>query len=75
MGNQDDSLAESREDRLEVLLELQSDHRIKGTQRFVQKEQVRVQHERAHEADALSLSSGQLTGKSIQEQIIQPYEV
>ena len=62
MGDQHHRLAEPGEDVAQVLLQLVANHRIQRAERLVEQEHVGVEHQGAHEADALALSSGELAG-------------
>lgn len=55
--DQDDGLCELLEDVAEVLLEFCSDHGVERAHGFVEQEDLGVEHEGAHEPDALPLSA------------------
>src|SRR5687768_15912409 len=55
-----DSRTQYREDRFEIALQLESHHRVERTKWFIEKKQIRRQHQSAHQSDALALTSGQL---------------
>ena len=46
-------LPSAREDAAQVVLQLGADHRVERAQRLVEQQHVRVEHQRAHQADAL----------------------
>ena len=57
VGDEHHRLAQPREDVAQVLLQLVADHRVERAERLVEQQHVRVEHQRAHQADALALAA------------------
>ena len=56
----------SAEEFAKFLLQVVADHRVERAHRFIEEQDIGVEHEGAHEADALPLAAGKLRGKSPQ---------
>src|SRR5207245_229611 len=64
--NQNRSLLQAREDFLQVLLQRRPNEWIKRAERFVEQEKIGRKCERAHQADALTLSAGKFRGITVE---------
>ncbi len=49
-----------------VGLQLGADHRVECAQGLVEQDHLGVEHERAHQADALALTAGELGGETVE---------
>ncbi len=56
----DHGFAELLEDVLELILQLVPNDRIECTQRFIQQQSIRIEHQPAHQGHTLALTTGQL---------------
>ena len=56
--DQNRGLLQSLENFLQILLQSGADERIERAERFVEQQQFRREHQRAHQTDALTLAAG-----------------
>src|SRR2546423_839075 len=66
MRHENRRLIQTRENFFQIFLKRGPDQRIESAERFVEQEQLRGQHERAHQADALALPTGKFEWKTIE---------
>ncbi|TVQ62545.1 MAG: ATP-dependent RNA helicase HrpA [Phycisphaerales bacterium] len=66
MRHEHDGLAERREDLAQLVLQLAPDQRIERPQRLIEQQRLRVQKQRSHQTDALTLPAGELAGVAIE---------
>src|SRR6266446_9739663 len=65
MGHEHDRLAQAAKNPPQISLQIRSDHWIEGAERLVQQQDLGVQHESAHQAHPLTLTTGKLHGVAI----------
>ena len=66
VSDEDRGLVQALENFLQVLLQRGADEGIKRAERFIEQQQFRRKHERAHQADALALAAGKLERVTIE---------
>ena len=71
MGDQDDGLPQLGEETAEVALQLGADDRVEGSERLVQQEHGRIEHEGPHEPHPLALAAGELARIEAQQAFVQ----
>src|SRR5262249_12644343 len=64
--HQHNRLAARAEDFAQVRLQLGTDDRVERAKRLVEEQHRRIEHQRPHQTDALSLSAGELDGKAVE---------
>ena len=57
MGDHHHRFAQGTENISQIILQICLDDWIEGPQGFIEQEDIRVQHQRPHQADALTLST------------------
>lgn len=67
MSDDDDSLSQGPENALELLLHAVAHDGIQGPHRLVHQQDLRIEHERSHDANPLALPSAELGGETGQQ--------
>jgi len=67
MGHEENSFFERFKDRAKFVLKSAPDDRIEGAQGLIEKQHGRIEHQCAHETDALPFTSAELSGKALEQ--------
>src|SRR4051794_13617804 len=66
MGHEDHRLLQMPEDLPKLFLQLAADHRVEGAQGLVEEQDLRVEHQRAHQAYTLPLATRKLDRETVE---------